>query len=302
MDSLLYNSVTDTVLSRIGNISAYTSTTATNTALNWYDYSALFVSILAFITGFAAMVYAKRTYKSQKLTEENTSNTQSNTKRISRDLQKGLLIDLVRHLYRNLVTTYTIKTKLNFYGYDEYYPSEEHLLKLKVPVENIHLDAFNEKDDDYLLMNKLYLRLRNYNTEIDVALSHFPNKEVGAEIRKHDLDTLMFKPGFLVENIVSTLCELFPPQEIYDAASEIIRKEAMGNQSKKHGDPWEYDFVPYDDHDSPFITSIFAHTIHGLSADREFLDMFNADVLIECGNNEKNFPKISVIPYNGKKK
>ena len=68
-------------------------------------------------------------------------------------------------------------------------------------------------------MNKLYLRLRNYNTEIDVALSHFPNKEVGAEIRKHDLDTLMFKPGLLVEKNVDAL------KNLTSAIEEIHKKE-----------------------------------------------------------------------------
>lgn len=301
MDTLFNNPIiiaaTDTVLHSIGNISASTSTTAENTTLNWYDYSALFVAILALVTSFAAMIYAKRTYASQKLTEENTSNTQSNTKRISLNSQKGLLIDLVRHLYRNLVVTYAIKTKLDHLGYDTHYPSEEHLLKLKAPVENIHLDAFYEKDEDYKQMNKLYLQLRNYNTEIDAALRHFPVQEVSTVIKKHDIDTLMFKPGYLVGQIIETLCKLFPSEDIYREASDIILDVAMTNQKDKHGDPWPHDFVPYDDHDSRFITSIFAHTTHGLSADREFLEMFNADALIECGNNNKNFPKIYVIPY-----
>ena len=302
MDSLFTSSTLETaskvMLDSISRICIHTSDTAANTALCGYDWTTLSVAILALITSFAAMIYARWTFKSQERTEKHTLATQGNTQRISLESQKGLLIDLVRHLYRNLVVTYAIQTKLEHYGYDKYYPSEEHLLKLKVPVENIHLDAFYNKEELYTEVNKLYLLLRNYNTEIDVALSHFPRQEIDVVIKKHDLGTLMFKPGYLVENIMKFLCKQFHDEQdkVYREASDIIREIAKDNQSKPQGEAWPYDFIPYEDEKSRFITKLFVHT-SGSNAAYEFLQLFNADALIECGNNDKEFPKIYMIKY-----
>lgn len=292
------------MLDSISRICVHTSDTAKNTALCGYDWTTLSVAILALITSFAAMIYAKKTFKSQQRTEEHTQITQGNTRRISLNSQKGLMIDLVRHLYRNLVVTYAIQTKLEHLGYDKCYPSEEHLLKLKVPVESIHLDAFYNDEELYTKINRLYLLLRNYNTEIDVALSHFPRQEIDVVIKKHDLATLMFKPGFLVENIMGFLCELFHDEQdsIYRAASDVVREIAKDNQSKPQGEPWPYDFMPYEDEKSRFITSIFAHTTSKAYAADEFLDMFNTDALIECGKNDKESDKIYMIEYSNNRK
>lgn len=294
--------VSDSVFNNICDIRMHTLDTAQNTALCWYDFHTLFVAVLALLTSLAAVYFAKETYKSQKQTEKYTSETQGNTQRISLESQKGLLIDLVRHLYRNLVVTYAIKTKLEHWGYGKCYPSEEHLLKLKVPVENLHLDAFYNNIDNYKTINKLYLLLRNYNVEIDVALKHFPQHGVDASIKEHDLDTLMFKPGYLVEKIMEFLCQLYPNEQdyIYREATDIIRKEAEGNQSKRHGEAWLYDFVPYDNENSKFITKLFVHT-SGSNAAYEFLQLFNADALIECGHNENEAEKIYMIEYTNNK-
>ena len=306
MDSLFTSSTLETaskvMLNGISSICTHTSETAANTALCEYDWITLAIAILALITSFVAMIYARKTFKSQDRTEKHTLATQGNTQRISLKSQKGLMIDLVRHLYRNLVVTYAIQTKLEHYGYDKYYPSEEHLLKLKVPVENIHLDAFYNKEELYTEVNKLYLLLRNYNTEIDVALRHFPRQEIDVVIKKHDLGTLMFKPGYLVENIMKFLCKQFHDEQdkVYREASDIIREIAKDNQSKPQGEPWPYDFMPYEDEKSRFITKLFVHT-SGSNAANEFLRLFNADALIECGKNEEESDKIYMIKYANNK-
>lgn len=312
MDSLFSSLTLETtskvVLDSISSICENTSQTADNTKLGGYDWITLLVAVLALITSFAAMIYAKQTLKSQKSTEEYTLATQGNTQRISLETQRGLLIDLVRHLYRNFVVTYAIKTKLNHLGYDKYYPSEEHLLKLKAPVENIHPEAFYD-NKHYTEINKLYLLLRNYNTEIDVALSHFSQREIDIEVKKRDLGTLLLKPELLVKEIIDCLCKFYSEadtpasnkDDIYREAADIIRNAAKGNQSRPHGDTWAYEFTPYDDINSRFITSIFAHTTSRVYAADEFLNMFNTDALIECGDNEKGSPKIYMIKYTNNK-
>ena len=96
------------------NIQEFTRATAQNTTFEfWWDGFNILIAVIALLFSFF-------TYLSQK-------NTSDNTQKISQDTQRNLLLDLVRHLYRNLVITYTIKTKLEDISF-EGYPSEEHLV------------------------------------------------------------------------------------------------------------------------------------------------------------------------------
>ena len=58
----------------------------------------------------------------------NTQKVQENTNRVSQDAQRKLLNDLLRHLYRNYVITYTMRTKMIDIKYKGG-PSEEHFIK-----------------------------------------------------------------------------------------------------------------------------------------------------------------------------
>ena len=156
------------------HIQQYTLETANNTTFEfWWDGFNIFIAV-------TALVFSVFTFCSQ-------NKTSRNTKKLSQHAQRNLLLDLVRHLYRNLVITYTVKTKLEDILYKGY-PSEEHLIKLKVPMENIHLEAFYGNDRMYEVMHNLYLNLRNYNEEIDVACIHFKDTNLSEEVKKRDLN------------------------------------------------------------------------------------------------------------------
>ncbi|MBR5613240.1 MAG: hypothetical protein IKW43_08910, partial [Bacteroidaceae bacterium] len=202
MQHLLQIVSSDSVLQ---DICSHAEQTATNTTLGNYDWSTLGIAIAALVTSFIAMMYTIFTYKAQQLTEMHSAQTQGNTQRISLQAQKGLLEDLVRHLYRNLVVTYAIKSKMKYFGYNNVYPSEEHLIKLKVPIHNIHLEAFYSDDMHYKKINELYLQLRNYNEEVEVALKHFCDPQMPEKVKERDFGTLIFKPGFLAKNILTIL-------------------------------------------------------------------------------------------------
>ena len=182
------------------HIQQYTLDTANNTTfVFWWDGFNILIAV-------TALVFSVFTFWSQ-------NKTSSNTQKLSRHTQRNLLLDLVRHLYRNLVITYTVKTKLEDIQYKGY-PSEEHLIKLKVPMENIHLEAFYGNDRMYEVMHNLYLNLRNYNEEIDVACMHFKDTNLSEEVKKRDLDTLLFKPSYLTERILMTMYELWEIKHI----------------------------------------------------------------------------------------
>ena len=281
------------------DICSHAEQTATNTTLGNYDWSTLGIAIAALVTSFIAMMYTIFTYKAQQRTEMHSAQTQGNTQRISLQAQKGLLEDLVRHLYRNLVVTYAIKSKMRHYGYNNVYPSEEHLIKLKVPIHNIHLEAFYSDDMHYKKINELYLQLRNYNEEVEVALKHFCDPQMPEKVKERDFGTLIFKPGFLAKNILTILTEVWPDdKDIYQDTAALIRNTSWKTTATSEQDePWLYPYEKLDKEDYPFITHLFAHTEGSvLAAETLFMDRFNDDVCYECGTHKKNI-KINVIEF-----
>lgn len=166
------------------------------------------VNVIAFIS----ILLAGLSFGISYLTYKEQEATKNNTNKLSQDAQKSLMNDLVRHLYRNYVITYAMRTKLNDIKYNGY-PSEEHLYKLQIPLENIHLDVFVGEEEKYKMMHNLYLNLRNYNEEILVALTHFKNKNIDVETKLRDFDTLEFKVSYLTDRIVYTECKIWGKEE-----------------------------------------------------------------------------------------
>lgn len=174
--------------------------------VNLVAFASMLIAILSYII-------SRKTYKEQKTTANNTN-------KLSQEGQKSLLNDLIRHLYRNYVITFAMRSKLveiDFQGY----PSEEHLYKLQIPMENIHLDVFLGEEKNYKLMHNLYLNLRNYNEEILVALTHFMNKDIDLETKLRDFDTLEFKVSYLIGRIVNTEYEIWGEQEKNNILSSL---------------------------------------------------------------------------------
>lgn len=124
---------------------------------------------------------------------------------ISMEIQRRVLFDLIRHLYRNKVCVCASALKTENYGYDRYYPSEEHLLKLKVLPEDLRFDRFNNTPQYYDILHSLELKFRNYNTEIDVTLEHLKNSGISANIKSRDMSVLSNKSDYLTREIIQLL-------------------------------------------------------------------------------------------------
>lgn len=148
---------------------------------------------------------------------------------IKEAFQKGLLTDLVRHLYRNKVCVCTIQWKLQEKGYDKYYPSEEHLLKLKVLPEDLRLDRFDNTSKHYDTLHKLELLFRNYNTEADVALEHLKNPRLDKEVKERDMATLEFKSQYLTCKVIELMKLLNFHEDIVSILTKASDKVAQEN-------------------------------------------------------------------------
>ena len=209
--------------------------------------------------------------------------------------------------------TYTVKTKLENIQYKGY-PSEEHLIKLQVPLENIHLEAFYGNDRMYEVMHNLYLNLRNYNEEIDVACTHFKDENLSEEVKKRDLDTLLFKPSYLTERILMTMYELWDTKHISEdfnqegyreriiellkdsdtvqAAKAKILEAQHGNSnaSNDRENSADNNFIPYTNEKSSYAQILFRNYEW-----TNFVDAFNQDVYAERGKNSQGGDKVYII-------
>lgn len=75
-------------------------------------------------------------------------------------------------------------------------------------MENIHLEIFYG-DKAYSIIHTLYLQLRNYNVEVQVASEHFKHQGIDMFTKKMDLDNLEFKVFFLTRRIMETEYEIW---------------------------------------------------------------------------------------------
>ena len=264
--------------STLHNISSMMSTTASNTTIGWRDNTDLIIAVLAFIVAVVSAVIAWRAYLYTKKTFDSQQKTEENTSRLTENQQYNLLLDMIRHLYRNFVVSYGLKEKMRIQGYT-YYPSEEHLQKLKVNLNDIHLELFYRKEELHKKMNELYLMLRNYNLEIDVFCNHFKNPTIDEKTKDRDLGTLVHKCALLTEKIVERVGIIWPQR--YEEFKTTVKTDIIKSQKDNFGNPQNYykkDIKPYDNPDS-YYARLFDKDA------TEFFNNFELNVKKECGTN-----------------
>lgn len=260
----------------LDNICNYTNLTAEHTEWGVGDTMAICIALFSLgIAGFT-LWYTKRTYKAQEA-------TQYNTRKLDQEAQKSLLLDLLRHLYRNMVVTLTMEAKMKAERF-EAYPSEEHLVKLKIPMENIHLEVFYGEEDKYTKMHDLYLKLRNYNTEIDIICRHFMDRTIDEKTKQRDLDTLKFKCGFLSESILDTFKKIWN----LDKTKATMEQIKSSHANNVRGDKWVDENMNKD-------MDRYAGIFEGYET--EISHWLNEDVRIESGQNSQNSEKIHMIKF-----
>lgn len=124
------------------------------------------------------------------------------TKNAPVKVQLGILADLPRHFYRNLVCTLGIinryKNNDNFshQGKPIGYPSESNFMKLMTRPEDVLL-KIDVQENTYKKMHESNLLFRNYCIEIKVASEHITRSDISQSSLADDFDNLIYKPLFL---------------------------------------------------------------------------------------------------------
>lgn len=263
----------------VERIEALTEKIEDNTFFDWKAWTAWAVGILA-------LAVAWITYRAQ-------SKTEGNTKKLSQQAQHDLLVDLIRHLYRNYVITYTMRTKMEEIDYRGY-PSEEHFLKLKIPLENLHLDAFYGEDAEYKAMHTLYLNFRNYNEEVDVAMSHMTNPSLATATKKEDFETLEFKASYLTGRIIDVMAAIWGDASgdtrlCQKAIQEACVSNARNNQPVDNCG----NFTPLGA--EQFRQTQYSRIFTTDEQMHQFVESFNEDVKNERMLNQRGAQKVRIL-------
>ena len=252
---------------------------------------ALVVSICALFVSIWSYKYTKWTYDEQKIVAKNTQLLNSKS-------QYGIMVNLVRHLYRNLVCMLAITNKIRISDY-KVYPAEIHLQKAKVSLDDIHLELYAGDDDIYAKLYDLVLQLRNYNLELDAAMAHFANKDLKDEVKEYDIRTLLLKPGQLANQIVEVLSIAYNGEYTLDeikndAIEKVIQSHQKNLENNAGCEQWDKigSFVDYTNKDNKFLSTIFK------DREDEFFKMLNEDARIECGKNTEGEFKLLFIEFD----
>ena len=235
-------------------------------------YILMFLAIISAIFGGLSAWYSKKTAKNVLKQE------------IKRKFQKQIFEDLIRHLYRNKVCVCATRLKLENEGFDKYYPSEEHLLKLQVLPEDLRINRFDNTPQYYDELHKLELLFRNYNIEVGVALEHLKTRTLSEDVKRRDLYVLELKSGLLTKAISELMCTIMKIS-ITDIEIEIKNKlveEAKKTQKNNQKNPLEIE-IPSRISENKNITYYDDEPLH-------LTEVLNEDIKGE-------YPKISLIAF-----
>ena len=249
------------------------------------------IAIIGLVFGFFTFWYQQK--------------TERHTKNVSISSQLGVLKDLPRHFYRNLVCTvamlfkYKHKDNMNSDNSYKSYPSEVNMLKLQTLPEEFILSIDTSDDKIFDEMHEQKLLLKNYNLEVGVASNHFARKTIKESSLKNDFDSLLFKPIYLI----SRLCNLhimlkgkgwFTPK----STPEDYVNEALCTFAMEHFAKWDFDKVKEKFPKEP-CNEIFAEKSPIISSSIER----GLNQLLKLVENEKSLQFIEVYEMeDGKKK
>ena len=214
----------------------------------WKEWGANYFSHkgdwIALIIAFFSFVFAVFTWKSQ-------SDTQRNTQGITPEVQKGILVDYGRHNYRNLVVMCAVIHRLEqkykhgdgeeateALGYDLFYPSEDHILKLQTDDRSIYPESFDHDEYACSELHKFKLNIRNGNIEIKTALTHLTDADLDAGFKRGDMEKLMKRLDYIMKQTRSTISHLYgqtrrcTAQENLERLNDVIRNDTHENRKK----------------------------------------------------------------------
>ena len=284
MDNILLLAVPDVLSqeSTLKQIMDNTLVTALNTKFGVIALISFIAALISAVFAVCSFVIGWRTMKAQISTENSTKGGKNVPS------TQNLMLDMVRHLYRNLVVSYAIRERIRQKKYMAY-PSEMHLKKMEVNLNNIDLHIFLERTEDYIALSRLHDLLRNYHSELEVIKDHLKDKTLKPEIKEVYLNVLLFKCEFLTKMIIETLTKIWPNsnRNFYNEAKTIIATTQTEQRSENDTDASieNIELNP----SSYYLTKLF------VDDPKFFIKHLNINVFVELGKDHLGCDRITMI-------
>lgn len=222
--------------------------------------------------------------------------------RISPDIQRSIFIDYFRHSYRNIMVIYALHERLKN-RLDDYYPSEEHIIKIKTDISAIYPEAFISDPGKCALIHNFMLVVRNANIELDIAIRHLVNKNISSEIKERDLSKIKSRIEYNICRTMEILDSGFsagsetitPLQHVTVNAIDIINNDTAWTSylERAKRDMEEGRIEPlYTDAESQFIMALFP------DGDQEKIKSFLNQLNIHIWAMLYRPGEIALLPYN----
>lgn len=153
-------------------------------SLDKWDWVAVSIAFCSFCIAVTALVVAVKTLKSQRQTEKNTMPI------ITLQIQEFLLKEFVFKLLDGQIRVGALWHLLSAKNYS-FYPSEQLLEKVKIPMDIFHIELFYNNADLYHCLNGLVDMTSEYNTNIGVLNNHLKNPSISSDIINQEFDTIV---------------------------------------------------------------------------------------------------------------
>ncbi len=170
--------------------------------------------------------------------------------RISKQCQKKIIIDLIRHLYINCVIIEIIRAKLTKKKFT-IRPTDGVFSRFAVLDTDMCLDRFSVNSRNFVMIHEICLLFRNYNIVAGVAEKHFADPNISVDLKKQDMTDLFSR----AVKVTKMLFDLNESLKLGITKESIVRFLEQDLRSAKKG-PWpedigENDILPrdkFDDH------------------------------------------------------
>lgn len=202
-----------------------------------WDWIAIIIALISLGIAIASMIFAKRTLKSQRQTEINT------TPIIKSSIQEFLLKEILVKVFDGYMRLTSLKYLYNKEKYKSYV-SEEKLMDLKIDTNNIHVELFFSDEVKYRCMQGLLDITKAFNSRIDVCISHFKDSQINASLLENEVTRLINKSANIVStwNMVMSLVYDYNDFQKRDVLDNVVKRiDTIANEEVKSDNYYDID-------------------------------------------------------------
>ncbi len=153
---------------------------------------------IALVVAMCSLMLTYRTWRSQEQTRDNT-------RRLGEDDYRTMLVDSYYNIVRNTINLYSLSVCLKN-KYQDYYPSEEYLQKMKLYLFDPNQISFqNIHKNDYGKFQRLAELCHYFNLHIDATQNHLSSDRISVDIKERDMEALIGMHWLLATEIWDTI-------------------------------------------------------------------------------------------------